>query len=322
MQQQDQQTLYPAKLMLFGEYAVVKGGSGLIIPFHKYHASWDFPDNNVAGDDPRKTESNRNLFQYHKWLAENTTRRIKNNLNLAAFAKDLERGMYLNSDIPHSYGTGSSGAVVAAVYNRYAIHPVPATEQNLSLLKSIFSEMEAYFHGKSSGLDPLCVYTDSAVLIRPNGKLQTISQPGIHPEYPLYPFLLDSGTHANTHPLVEYFLKNLEEKSYSHKVNRVFNKLNDLVISRVMHQGFSSDIVDLLQKLSAVEADIFSRMIPERITPWWERGLISREYTLKLLGSGGGGYILGFTPHPERTTKLFRSTGLTIIEIFKYIENR
>ena len=35
---------------------------------------------------------------------------------------DLEKGMYFDSSIPMGYGVGSSGAIVAAIYDRYADH--------------------------------------------------------------------------------------------------------------------------------------------------------------------------------------------------------
>jgi len=36
-------------------------------------------------------------------------------------------------------------------------------------------------------------------------------------------------------------------------------------------------------------------MIPEGFKDVWKRGIESGDYYLKLCGSGGGGYILGFT---------------------------
>ena len=36
-------------------------------------------------------------------------------------------------------------------------------------------------------------------------------------------------------------------------------------------------------------------MIPNKFDLIWKKGLNSNEYYLKLCGSGGGGYILGFS---------------------------
>ena len=74
----------------------------------------------------------------------------------------IEAGLYFDSSIPQGYGVGSSGALVAAIYDKYASDKITIlenlTREKLLILKSIFSKMESFFHGKSSGLDPLNSY--------------------------------------------------------------------------------------------------------------------------------------------------------------------
>jgi mevalonate kinase len=41
----------------------------------------------------------------------------------------------------------------------------------------------------------------------------------------------------------------------------------------------------------------FKPMIPEQFHAIWQKGIDTNDYYLKLCGSGGGGYILGFTRH-------------------------
>jgi mevalonate kinase len=57
--------------------------------------------------------------------------------------------MYFDSSIPQGYGVGSSGALVAAIYDRYAQDKITVLE-NLTresyCKKNIFSQM--LFHGK------------------------------------------------------------------------------------------------------------------------------------------------------------------------------
>ena len=38
--------------------------------------------------------------------------------------------------------------------------------QNIIVLKNIFSKMESFFHGESSGLDPVNSYLSSPILIK------------------------------------------------------------------------------------------------------------------------------------------------------------
>ena len=82
--------------------------------------------------------------------------------NLEVLKNDVNHGMFFDSSIPQGYGVGSSGALVAAIYDKYAQNKITVlenlTREKLLQLKSIFSEMESFFHGKSSGLDPLNSY--------------------------------------------------------------------------------------------------------------------------------------------------------------------
>ena len=82
--------------------------------------------------------------------------------DLEALNKDVADGMYFDSSIPQGYGVGSSGALVAAIYDKYTIEKITVlenlTREKLLKLKTIFGKMESFFHGKSSGLDPLNSY--------------------------------------------------------------------------------------------------------------------------------------------------------------------
>ena len=46
---------------------------------------------------------------------------------------DLQNGMYFDSSIPQGYGVGSSGALVAAFYDRYAFNKITVLENQLNL---------------------------------------------------------------------------------------------------------------------------------------------------------------------------------------------
>ena len=62
--------------------------------------------------------------------------------------KHVDEGMYFDSSIPQGYGVGSSGALVAAIYDKYASNKITVlenlTREKLLTLKSIFSEMESF----------------------------------------------------------------------------------------------------------------------------------------------------------------------------------
>ena len=58
------------------------------------------------------------------------------------FRNDVNSGMYFDSSIPQGYGVGSSGALVAAIYDKYAADKITVLE-NLNPRKAF--EVKDYF---------------------------------------------------------------------------------------------------------------------------------------------------------------------------------
>ena len=73
-------------------------------------------------------------------------------------------------------------------------------------LRNIFSQMESFFHGKSSGLDPLNSYLSIPILIESKNKIDVTGIPieKVNGEGAI--FLLDSGQMGST-TMVEIFMK-------------------------------------------------------------------------------------------------------------------
>ena len=57
-------------------------------------------------------------------------------------------------------------------------------------------------------------------------------------------------------------------------------------------------------------------MIPKLYRKLWKEGIDSNSYYLKLCGSGGGGYILGFTKDLEKAQNKLSSYQLDVIHRF------
>ena len=144
--------LFYSKILLFGEYGIIKDSKGLSIPYNFYNGALKMDKNSSLSAE----ESNRNLKKFLKYLSNIDTNLVT--FDLAQLEQDIQAGMYFDSSIPQGYGVGSSGALVAALYDKYAQDKITVlenlTREKLLKLKAIFSEMESFFHGKSSGLDP------------------------------------------------------------------------------------------------------------------------------------------------------------------------
>ena len=70
------------------------------------------------------------------------------------------------------------------------------------------------------------------------------------------------------------------------------------------------------KELSKVVLSNFKPMIPEQFHQIWQNGIETNDYYLKLCGSGGGGYILGFTKDFEKAKKSLKDYKLEMVYQF------
>jgi mevalonate kinase len=228
-------------------------------------------------------------------------------------------GMYFDSTIPQGYGVGSSGALVAAIYDRYANNKITVlenlTREKLLALKKIFAQMESFFHGKSSGLDPLNSYLSIPILINSQDNIEATGIPSQITDGKGAVFLLDSGIVGETAPMVSIFMENLKEQGFRDMLKKQFVKYTDACVENFLHGDFKS-LFSNTKKLSKVVLNNFKPMIPEQFHELWQKGIETNDYYLKLCGSGGGGYILGFTEDIEKAKASLKGHKLEVVYQF------
>ena len=54
-------------------------------------------------------------------------------------------------------------------------------------------------------------------------------------------------------------------------------------------------------------------MIPQKFEEIWRKGLETNAYYLKLCGSGGGGFVLGFTEDLDLAQEMLKDHSLQVI---------
>ncbi len=302
--------LFNAKILLFGEYTLMLGSRALIIPFPLLGGRFEFSNLNT----PAQRLSNKFLIEFFGYLKKHYDEFPSGlDLNLNRFESDIAKGLYLNSDVPQGYGTGSSGVLVAAVFSEYAKKPVRGeTTSELLDLKKIFSFMESFFHGKSSGLDPLCCYTGRSILVSSHDKIEIVEFPVIQKESDIHIFLTDSETTSKTGNLVNSFLEKANQKEFRQILEGNLIPRNNNCIDSIL-TGNSSMFFDELAVLSKLQLDYFDEMIPEKFKIDWQYGISSGDFFLKLCGSGGGGFILGFTEDIGKTKRFFAERNRNIL---------
>jgi mevalonate kinase len=305
--------IFYSKILLFGEYGIIKDSKGLSIPFNYFKGGLK------VGDSKNENQkiSNQNLKKFRDYLLKINTDIVK--FDHEKFDIDLVNGMYFDSSIPQGYGVGSSGAIVAAIYDRYALSKITVlenlTKQKILVLKNIFSEMESFFHGKSSGLDPLNSYLSLPILIHSKDEVETTGIPSQDSIGKGAVFLLDSGKSSDTAPMVEIFFKLMENKKYKRMINDEFIKITDSCVEDFLNANFNS-LFKHIKILSKLVLKNFKPMIPKDFHNVWAKGIESDEYFLKLCGSGGGGYILGFAKDYNKAKKSLSNYNLEVVYNF------
>lgn len=308
--------LFYSKILLFGEYGIIKDSKGLSIPYNFYNGALKM-DVNTSEE---ALKSNQNLKRFADYLAQLQEEQPELvQFDLATLNSDVAKGMYFDSTIPQGYGVGSSGALVAAIYDRYAKDKITVlenlTREKLLQLKKIFGQMEAFFHGKSSGLDPLNSYLSIPILINSQDNIETTGIPSQAADGKGAVFLLDSGIVGETAPMVSIFMENLKEKGFRDMFKTEFAKYTDACVDNFLRGDFKSLFANT-KKLSKVVLNNFKPMIPEQFHELWQKGIETNDYYLKLCGSGGGGYILGFTEDLERAKKSLEGHKLEVVYQF------
>ena len=304
--------LFYAKILLFGEYGIIKDSKGLAIPYNSYQGALKVSDN----DTEKAKSSNKNLLGFYKYLANLESNFVQ--LRLDDFKKDIEDGMYFDSSIPQGYGVGSSGALVAAIYDKYANDKITVlenlTRDKLLKLKTIFSQMESFFHGKSSVLDPLNSYLSLPILINSKDNLEATGIPS-QKEGKGAVFLLDSEMIGETAPMVNIFMNKMKNEGFRKMIDKDFARYTDACIDDFLH-GDAASLFGNVKSLSKVVLKHFKPMIPKSFHQLWKNGIETNDYYLKLCGSGGGGYILGFTEDYEHAKDVLKNYKLELVYRF------
>jgi mevalonate kinase len=305
--------LFYSKILLFGEYGIIKDSKGLSIPYNFYNGALKLTETDT--DQAKASNKGLRLFAEHlKSLDPNLV-----TFDIEALEKDVDAGMYFDSSIPQGYGVGSSGALVAAVYDKYAHNKITVlenlTREKLLQLKAIFSEMESFFHGKSSGLDPLNSYLSLPILINSKDNIEATGIPSQKPEGKGAVFLLDSGVVGETAPMVSIFMENMKQEGFRSMLKDQFIKHTDACVEDFL-KGDVKSLFKNTKQLSKVVLNHFKPMIPKQFHELWKYGIETNEYYLKLCGSGGGGYILGFTEDIEKAKQSLSNYKLEVVYNF------
>ncbi|MCO5248809.1 MAG: hypothetical protein M9887_07680 [Chitinophagales bacterium] len=312
----DTQASFHSKVLLFGEYSIIQDSMGLTVPYEIFKGTLTFADN--IGEE-YKTVSNSHLKGLLEYIQKEIEAGVlKFDFDTETFKNDIEKGIYFQSSIPQGFGIGSSGALIAAVYSRYVKDKVSLedtpTKDSISRLKTEMGIMESYFHGKSSGVDPLICYLNLPLLIKGKDDIEPVKV-AMKRDGKGAIFLIDTGIARKAEPLVKYYMEQMEQPTYREFVDKQLKPFVNNCIQAFL-EGDTETLFGYLHKLSQFQFQHFKPMIPKLFNKHWEKGLKSGDYYLKLCGAGGGGFILGFTKNFQKTQSQLKGQKL---EVLSYI---
>ncbi len=207
--------------------------------------------------------------------------------------------------------------MVASIFEKYSLKkysPENISKDELKDLKKVFGELESYFHGKSSGIDPLICYMNLPILIENKENVDKVSIPQSE-EGKGAIFLIDSGMTGETGPMVQIFFEKMKTEGFRKTLKEEFIRYNNACIDAFLKKEMNP-LFRNLKNLSVWAYENFKPMIPESIYQIWKKGLDTNAYYLKLCGSGGGGYILGFTKDYKKAEKMLKGFHKEVIYRF------
>jgi len=265
---------YPSKVLLFGEYTVLHGGTALALP---YHGFWGQAGHNVH----RSIEDWQPLLSF----LEKINNRLAYRLDLSRLNREIQMGLEFISNIPIGHGVGSSAALCAFLYENFSEHPL---NYNLTALMADLAEIESFFHGKSSGFDPLISLLGKPLKYGSTGP-EFVDIPSFEK---LHLYLVGPSKSRTSGPLVSSYKKMLRVKNFTSDMDDLAD-LTDQIIE-IFLTGDHGSLWPMLKKLSLAQSNNLNFLIPPYHEKKWKRLSEEGNFIIKLCGAGGGGFLLAF----------------------------
>ena len=99
--------IFHSKLLLFGEYSIIKKGNALAVPYPLFEGQLRFK---TQENQQQNSRIDPELRAFSQFLKHHDNKQLKEIIDVDSFFFDVGQGLYFNSSIPQGYGVGSSGA--------------------------------------------------------------------------------------------------------------------------------------------------------------------------------------------------------------------
>lgn len=292
-----------SKVLLFGEHIVNRGAKAIAIPFNKYMCQLTY-DETMLSILENSHEILSNLLEFIR-----NDVLMRNAFDVDGFENDIKHGLKISMNIPVGYGLGSSGALTAILFDTY----VENKTLELNLLKTQLGAIESFFHGTSSGLDPLVSYLNKPVLIEEETTRPTTLNTKVLDNFKA--FLINTNKSRKTSDLVNSFLdKANKDEKFDKVLKDEIIPLNNFIVNELTSSEGKS-IVESIKKLSKLQLENYQSLILEDHKESWKQGLESNEFYLKICGAGGGGFMLAFAENKNPLKNHFEDKDIIALDL-------
>ena len=285
---------------------MIFGSEALLTPYYSAFGEWSSVINRPSA---QAFESNESIRKFYNYLNDNDGFRI---LDLKRFEMEINAGLFFDSNIPLGYGVGSSGALVAAIFDRYKLIEI----NDIPKLKNFLAKMESFFHGSSSGMDPLqCYLGKPFILSQQSTDNRQQSFTILNDDFmsdDIHIFLIDTKIKSPTAPLVERFKELRKDATYLDKFDNEYVPLISKCIKSLIDKN-NDDFYKYLSQVSKLQIELLSHTIPEETRDYFLTDINNDGFQVKLCGAGGGGFLLGFSNNIQKTNEFWKENDKHII---------
>ena len=285
---------------------MIFGSEALLTPYYSAFGEWSSVINRPSA---QAFESNESIRKFYNYLNDNDEFRI---LDLKRFEMEINAGLFFDSNIPLGYGVGSSGALVAAIFDRYKLIEI----NDIPKLKTFLAKMESFFHGSSSGMDPLqCYLGKPFILSQQTTDNSQQSFTILNDDFmsdDIHIFLIDTKIKSPTAPLVERFKELRKDAAYLDKFDNEYVPMICKCIKSLIEKN-DNDFYKYLSQVSKLQIELLSHTIPEKTRDYFLTDINKDGFQVKLCGAGGGGFLLGFSNNIQKTNEFWKENDKHII---------
>jgi mevalonate kinase len=271
-------TFAPAKLILFGEHAVVYGKHGIAVPINDLQTKISIK------------KSDDTSYKIDRILNENQKEKLDELIDF--ISKKLKKNFHLiiNSSVPISQGFGSSASISVAILN--AINEEFDLKYSRKKINELAYSCEKIFHGNPSGIDNTVITYHKPLFFNKNDneffKIKT----------ELNLIIVNTGKRPHTKDTIEFVKNNY--KLNTKRYDLIMDEINNVSINA--KDALENGDIKTLGKLMNKNHRLLQKMKlnTPKIDLFCELCLANGALGAKLSGAGKGGNMIALVSNETK----------------------